>query len=154
MPIPERSSAILTSQRVSGLSFDDPQIFKHRGQRLRQITNVATAAPGPLSQHTPVRLGSYGERGRNSLPAKQFFGYCNQAVWLEPEVTLEFFEGRRGAERFHADDTARCTNISLPTEGRSLLYCDACRHSWRQHAVLVLLCLVVEDVPGRHGHHP
>jgi hypothetical protein len=40
----------------------------------------------------PTLRDSCRERGRNSLPAKQFFCYRDQAVWLEPEVPLEFFE--------------------------------------------------------------
>src|SRR5262249_7624468 len=75
-------------------------------------------------------------------------------LWLESEVPLEFFERRRGAERLHAEDQARVTGVSLPSEGRRLFYSDACLYAGRQHAVPVILCLVFEDLPGRHRDYP
>ena len=41
----------------------------------------------------------------------------HDVVRREPELLLEFFEGRRGAECFHADDLAGQPRISRPPKG-------------------------------------
>src|SRR5213592_3912233 len=74
-------------------------------------------------------------------------------VWLETEFPLELLERRRSSESLHPDHMAGSADVSLPSESRGLLDCDARLHVGWQHAVLILLGLVVEDVPGRHRHH-
>src|SRR5215510_3507976 len=45
------------------------------------------------------------------------------------------------------------TNVSLPSQRRALLHCDTRLNVRWQHAVSILLGLVLEDLPGRHGYH-
>src|SRR2546422_8495636 len=47
----------------------------------------------------------------------------------------------------HADDAAGGPDVALPSQRRGLLHRDAGRHTGRQHAVPILLRLVLEDVP-------
>src|SRR5437764_14056967 len=83
------------------------------------------------------------------IPAEQFPGSRCHVVRLEAELSLEFFERRRRPERFHADNAARPANVSLPAESRGLLHRDARRHLRWQDLILILLCLMLEDGPGR-----
>src|ERR1043166_5815111 len=84
---------------------------------------------------------------------KQFLGRRHHLVWFEAKLSLQFFERCRRAKSFHADHAPRPTDVALPAESRGLLHRDARRHLRRQHCILILLWLMLEDVPGWHRHH-
>ena len=87
-----------------------------------------------------------------SLPSSSFAISVTRSG-SKPNFLCSSLSGRRGAERLHADDAAAPADISLPAESRGLLDRDARRHVGRQHAVPVLLCLVLENIPRRHRDH-
>src|SRR5215470_17857529 len=88
----------------------------------------------------------------SSLPAQLLLCGRDYLIWLEPELPLQFLEWRRSPEGMHANDLTGGADVSVPSQSRSLLDSDARRHVRRQHAVPVLLGLLVENLPGRHGH--
>ena len=45
-------------------------------------------------------------------------------------------------------------DVALPSEGRRLFYRDPRRHLGGKDAVSIFLRLMVEKIPGWHGHHP
>ena len=63
--------------------------------------------------------------GHVLIPGQQFLRDCHDAVRLEAELFLEFFERRRGAEGVHTDDAALPAEVALPSQGGSLLHSDA-----------------------------
>ena len=87
------------------------------------------------------------------MPVEHFLGYLGYALRLEPELLLQFLERRRGAKSVHADDSALCAGVAVPTEGGRLLDRYAGRHLRGEDTVPVLQGLVLEKVPGRHRHH-
>src|SRR5262245_41534310 len=87
------------------------------------------------------------------IPAEQFLRSRHYLVRLEAELSLELLERRRRPERFHTDHVARPANIAFPAESRCLLHRDARRHLRGQDLILILLCLMLEDVPRRHRDH-
>src|SRR2546428_13079688 len=74
-------------------------------------------------------------------------------VRFEPELPLQFFERRRSAEGLHADDLTGGANVSFPTKGGGLLHGNARLHIRRENALTVILCLMIENLPGRHRYH-
>src|SRR5208282_3604092 len=111
---------------------------------------IATSCPA-----TSERAGSPLEDSKGmSPPAEQLLGHRRHPLRLEAKVLLQLLERCRGAERLHADDFPLTPHVALPTESRGLLHRDASLHLRRQDAVAVLARLLLEDVPGRHGHHP
>src|SRR6516162_8315404 len=85
--------------------------------------------------------------------AEQLFDDLGDALRLEPVFSQQLLERCRRAECLHADDAARPADVAFPTEGRGLLHGDARVDVGRQHAVLVRLRLMLENVPGRHRNH-
>src|SRR5271166_6570641 len=59
---------------------------------------------------------------------------------------------RRHAEGAHTEYCAVVSSIAFPANRRSLLHGYPCRYRWRQHAVLVLLILFVEQLPRGHAY--
>src|SRR4029453_7407129 len=103
-------------------------------------------AAGQYRRRKARRLGV----GRMALPpAEQLLGGGHHMFGLEPELLLQLFQRRRGAERFHADDSTRRTDIALPSERRCLLDRDPRLHVGGEDALTVLRGLVLEDVPRR-----
>src|SRR5258707_13762361 len=85
--------------------------------------------------------------------AQEFLCNRGEAVRLEAEFPLEFLKRRRGPKGRHSNYATRQADVSLPSERGSLLNRDPRADIGRQDAIAVLLCLVLEDVPGRHGDH-
>src|SRR5262249_11718131 len=85
--------------------------------------------------------------------AEQLFGDLGDAPGLEPVFSQQLLERGRGAKCIHPDDAAGSADIAFPTEGRSLLHRHARSDVGRQHAVLVRLRLMFENIPGRHRDH-
>src|SRR5205085_854905 len=78
-------------------------------------------------------------KGRS--PSDERLRLGDDAVGLEAELALQLLERRRRAERLHADDAARGSNVALPAERRALLDREPRRHGRRQHTVAVRLRL-------------
>src|SRR5262245_20167422 len=97
----------------------------------------------PFFNEDVVEDNAYGSR-----PAE--FCLCSRShlVRLETKFPLELLERRRRPERVHANHAARPADVALPPERRGLLYRDARCHLWWQDAILILLRLLFEDVPG------
>src|SRR5712692_4826434 len=109
---------------------------------------------GSLPEKNSVLLWFLVPLLRSALsPAEQFLRRRRHEVRLEAELSLEFFERCRRPERFHADNAARPANVSFPSESRCLLHRDTRRHLGWQDLILILLCLMLEDIPGRHRDH-
>src|SRR5262249_38723128 len=91
---------------------------------------------------------------RNLLSSEihQFFHDLDDSLRLKTKLPLEFLKRGRGSKRFHADDAAEWSDVTLPAEGRCLLDGNAQFHRRRQHAVTILRRLVIKDVPRRHRH--
>src|SRR5262249_37101343 len=75
--------------------------------------------------------------------AEQLFGDLGDAPGLEPVFSQQLLERGRGAKCLHPDDAAGSADI-----GRSLLHRHARSDVGRQHAVLVRLRLMFENIPG------
>src|SRR5262245_50964655 len=110
----------------------------HRGHREITMSSVRSVCSVATTKHKPRR---------SSLPAQLLLCGRNYLVRLEPELPLQFLEWRRSPERAHADHLTGGTEIPLPPQSGGLLDGDARRHVRRQHAVPVLLRLLVEDLP-------
>src|SRR6516162_8117585 len=82
---------------------------------------------------------------------EQFHSDRDNPLRLKAELALQLLERCRRAEGLHADNAARGTNISVPSQHRSLLDGDARVDAWRQHLITIGLRLVLEDVPRGHG---
>src|SRR5215470_16817292 len=89
-------------------------------------------------------------RLRRSPPAQYLLGRRHDTLRLEAELLLKRLQRRRGPERLHADDVASASDVALPPERGGLFDGDPRLHGGREHAVTILLRLVVEDLPGRH----
>src|SRR5437667_2023877 len=82
--------------------------------------------------------------------AQQLFRRRGHQVGLEAKLLLQLLERRRRPESLHPDHPAGSADVALPSERGGLLDRDARRHGGRQHAVPILLRLVLEDLPRRH----
>src|SRR5262245_62554208 len=85
--------------------------------------------------------------------AEQLLRDLGDALRLESVFSQQLLERGRCAKCLHADDAARPADVAFPAEGRGLLHGDARGDIGRQHAVLVRLQLMLENVPGRHRNH-
>src|SRR6266850_3484744 len=91
-------------------------------------------------------------RRRRSLLAQQLLGRCHDAVGLEAELLLKRLQRRGRAKRPHADDVpgAADADVALPAERGGLFHRHPRLYVWWQHAVTILLRLMLEDLPRRH----
>src|SRR5262245_41317159 len=101
-----------------------------------------------------AKEGNSLARGRQSAVRELCLNGGYNLVRFESELALQFFQRRRSSERVHADDLARCPDVSLPTECGRLLHGDACLDARRQHGVAILFWLLLKNLPRRHGHDP
>src|SRR5262249_59012292 len=85
--------------------------------------------------------------------AEQLLRDLGDALGLEPVFSQQLLERGRRAKRLHADNAARPADIAFPTERRGLLHGDTRGDVGRQHAVLVRLRLILENIPGGHRDH-
>src|SRR5215831_16802638 len=85
--------------------------------------------------------------------AEELLRDLRHTLRLEPVFSQQLLERGRRAKCLHADDAARPADVAFPTEGRGLLDGDARGDVGRQHAVLIRLRLMLENIPGRHGDH-
>ncbi len=123
---------------VDGQSIDHrPWIIGH--SRPRKVTS---------GRRRPCRCGRR-RRGRAGpwRPRRTFSGEKPNLLWRA-------FKRGRGAEGVHADLGAGLAGVLLPAEGRGLLDVDPGVDVGRDHALLILLGLVLEEVPGGHADHP
>src|SRR5262249_39043821 len=105
----------------------------------------------PRASSSPRWLTSLRALGRAqaaSGASKYLHSSRHDPFGLEPNLAIQFLERRRGAEGFHADDTASRTDITVPAQHRSLLDGEARLHSGREHVIPIGLRLLLEDVPG------
>src|SRR5262245_14876290 len=121
------------------------------------MSGVLAIAFHPLSRALTSTGNCRGRKGSPSVLlalAEQLPDGLGHALGLESEFSLQLLERSRRTECVHANDTAGFpADVALPAESRGLLHRDARRHLGRQHAVLICLRLVLEDVPGRHRDH-
>src|SRR5438034_11770121 len=99
---------------------------RHRSDPVRRSLTPLARSLGPVR---PV--GGKSERMSRSMRGPRwkllrpflipqlFLGGRDQFVRLEAELFLELLERRRSAERLHADDAPRLTDVALPSQGRS-----------------------------------
>src|SRR5215472_10396025 len=85
--------------------------------------------------------------------AEQLLRHLGDALRLESIFSQQLLERGRCAKCLHADDAAGPADVAFPAEGRGLLHGDARGYVGRQHAVLVRLRLMLENIPRRHGDH-
>src|SRR5262245_27523647 len=83
-------------------------------------------------------------------PAQQLFRCRDHSVRLEPKFPLELLERCRRPKRVPADHAARPADVALPPERRGLLHRNARCHMRWEDALLILLRLLLEEVPGWH----
>src|SRR5262249_32049372 len=85
--------------------------------------------------------------------AEELLRDLRHTLRLEPVFSQQLLERGRRAERLHTHDATGCADVAFPAEGRRLLHRDARGDVGRQHAVLVRLRLMLENIPGRHRDH-
>src|SRR5579871_3196118 len=114
---------------------------------LRRMKSSQTDCPYSRSAATGLATEVRDSVLDMGFPLKKGFRGFDDGVRLEPELVLQFFQRRRGAERFHADDVASRACIPLPAQDGGLLNGHAGGHGRRQHGVAIIHRLLVEEFP-------
>src|ERR1022692_4350802 len=84
---------------------------------------------------------------------QHLFGGGHKAFRFEAVLALQFLERGGRAESLHAENAAVYARVAFPAKRGRLLDGDARRDSGREYALAVLVALLLENVPRRHGDH-
>ncbi len=88
-----------------------------------------------------------------SLFPQHLLGGGHQIFRFEAVLALQFLERGGRAESFHAENAAVYAGVAFPAKRGRLLDGDARRNGGREYARAVLVALLLENVPRRHGDH-
>src|SRR4051812_48451129 len=115
-------------------------------------TTPAVSVPGGIAKSTGDEVPAGGCRpfaGRSLLPrtGELLPRRRDDLLRGEPELLLQFLQGRRGPEGVHADARPVQSGVARPGKRGRLLDRNTRTDRRREHAVLVLLTLQLEQLP-------